>query len=209
MSFSNAIKLCSGLVVIKNALSLQEQLELTNLVVLSEDKFVETTKTRLRIYDEMSTFHYSDILIEHIKNWLEIGNNIDNTILKDIPTHLLLLKYMSRAGMGFHQDSGENDGKGVNPIVSLSMGYTCDFLYKKHFDSIPDKVVLESGDVIMFGGASRMIFHSVKNIKKGNVPKEIEDIIGSCRVNFTCRYTPDILGKEKQFEIYDAAPKYK
>jgi alkylated DNA repair dioxygenase AlkB len=50
-------------------------------------------------------------------------------------------------------------------------------------------VLLESGDVIVFGGASRMIFHGVTGIRRGTAPRELVDAthLRPGRLNLTFR----------------------
>jgi alkylated DNA repair dioxygenase AlkB len=46
------------------------------------------------------------------------------------PTHLLTLYYAKERKMGWHRDEGSNDGKSEQPVVSLSVGNTCEFHVK-------------------------------------------------------------------------------
>ena len=49
--------------------------------------------------------------------------------------------------------------------ISLSIGLTADFCYKNHYDDTTYSTVqLQSGDVLIFGGPSRMIVHSVQAV---------------------------------------------
>ena len=61
-------------------------------------------------------------------------------------------------------ESRESLGKGI-PIVSFSIGDSAEFLYGDQADAEKaDKIKLESGDVLIFGGKSRRIFHGVSAI---------------------------------------------
>ena len=61
-------------------------------------------------------------------------------------------------------ESPESLAKGL-PVVSFSIGDKADLLYGDQRDvDKADKVVLESGDVLIFGGKSRHIFHGVTAI---------------------------------------------
>lgn len=56
-------------------------------------------------------------------------------------------------------------------MVSISIGDSAEFLYGHTRDE--DKlstVVLESGDVFIFGGRSRLAFHGVKTIFPNSAP---------------------------------------
>lgn len=68
------------------------------------------------------------------------------------PTHALMLFYTSDRGMGFHRDEGDNDGKGDEPVVSISLGNTSEFAVKHSRHEPARTVMLESGDAILFGG---------------------------------------------------------
>lgn len=62
------------------------------------------------------------------------------------------------------------------PVVSFSIGETAEFLYGDVRDEEKlSKVDLESGDVLIFGGKSRLIFHGVSNTKPKTAPKWLMD----------------------------------
>ena len=46
-------------------------------------------------------------------------------------THLLLLYYALPNRLGWHRDDGANDGASSQPVVSLSLGQSCDFLVRQ------------------------------------------------------------------------------
>jgi alkylated DNA repair dioxygenase AlkB len=71
------------------------------------------------------------------------------------------------------QDKDESSDSLQNglPVVSFSVGDSAEFVYGKQPDiSIADKVVLESGDVLIFGGPSRMIYHGVTRVVHESSP---------------------------------------
>ncbi|XP_071688439.1 DNA N(6)-methyladenine demethylase ALKBH1D-like [Rutidosis leptorrhynchoides] len=81
---------------------------------------------------------------------------------------ICIVNFYSESGkLGFHQDEDESEmslKKGL-PVVSFSIGDSAEFLYGETWN--PDdaeKVILESGDVLIFGGKSRHIFHGVSYI---------------------------------------------
>jgi alkylated DNA repair protein (DNA oxidative demethylase) len=83
--------------------------------------------------------------------------------------------------LSLHQDRDEKDlGQ---PIVSLSLGLPAVFLFggAKRNDSAV-RVPLTHGDVVVWGGASRLRFHGVLAVKDGWHP-----MTGVCRVNVTFR----------------------
>ncbi|KAM0005043.1 putative DNA oxidative demethylase [Helianthus debilis subsp. tardiflorus] len=52
------------------------------------------------------------------------------------------------------------------PVVSISIGANAEFWYGHTRDENKlDKVILESGDALIFGGKSRLIFHGVRKLK--------------------------------------------
>ena len=65
----------------------------------------------------------------------------------------------------------ESVAKGL-PGVSFSLGDSGDFLYGDCGEvSEAKKVLLESGDVIVFGGLSRLIFHGGGSTFRGTAPE--------------------------------------
>ncbi|KAL5210805.1 hypothetical protein ABZP36_006428 [Zizania latifolia] len=86
--------------------------------------------------------------------------------------------YTSSGRLGLHQDKDETEpsiDKGL-PVVSFSLGDTAEFLYGDGRDvDKASKVDLESGDVLIFGGKSRMILHGVSRIKPNTAPKWLTD----------------------------------
>ena len=62
------------------------------------------------------------------------------------------------------------------PVVSFSIGDSAKFLFSDKRDpDNADKEVLESGDVLIFGGESRLIFHGVASILSDTAPKLLMD----------------------------------
>jgi alkylated DNA repair dioxygenase AlkB len=76
------------------------------------------------------------------------------------------------------------------PVVSLSVGDSAEFLYgdQRNVDEA-ERIVLESGDVLIFGGKSRHIFHGVPSIIRKSAPKALLEESGLCqgRLNLTFR----------------------
>jgi DNA oxidative demethylase len=77
------------------------------------------------------------------------------------PDACLVNHYAPGAGLGLHQDRDENDHRA--PIVSVSIGATCNFILGgMHRNSPTRSVALHDGDVMVWGGRSRLIFHGVR-----------------------------------------------
>jgi len=90
-------------------------------------------------------------------------------------------RYQAGTKLGLHQDRHECDMS--QPIVSVSFGLECVFLLGglERTDS-PKRILLEHGDVIVWGGPSRMRFHGVQPLKPGHHP-----LTGPYRYNLTFR----------------------
>ncbi|KPQ11275.1 MAG: alkylated DNA repair protein (DNA oxidative demethylase) AlkB [Saliniramus fredricksonii] len=83
------------------------------------------------------------------------------------PEACLVNYYAEAAKMGLHQDRDEADFDA--PVVSLSLGDTAVFRYGGTQRGDPTKSVkLASGDAIVFGGESRLIFHGIDRLQRGS-----------------------------------------
>jgi alkylated DNA repair protein (DNA oxidative demethylase) len=82
------------------------------------------------------------------------------------PEACLVNFYNPEAKMGLHQDRDETDL--AAPVVSVSLGDQCLFRVGGTSRSDPTRSFrLSSGDVFVFGGESRLIFHGVDRIYPG------------------------------------------
>ncbi|MET7700678.1 alpha-ketoglutarate-dependent dioxygenase AlkB [Streptomyces sp. NPDC005485] len=91
--------------------------------------------------------------------------------------------YDGDARMGMHRDSDE---KSDAPVVSLSLGDTCVFRFgntESRTRPYTD-VELRSGDLFVFGGASRAAYHGVPRVHPGTGPAGL-GLTG--RLNITLR----------------------
>ena len=84
-----------------------------------------------------------------------------------LPDLCIVNWYATSSRMGLHQDkdeSRESLERGA-PVVSLSIGDSARFLFGglKRRDPV-EKILLESGDVFVFGGESRLRYHGVTRI---------------------------------------------
>ena len=192
-----------GCVYIKSALSQNEQIELAKLSKAWETQLLPSTTTRNRVYDAITKFPNADHLLSLCKRLLTEANRMDKQIIVDNPTHLLFLQYFTARGMGFHSDNGANDGSALNPVVSISLGNSCVFSVKHPKTNVRTDITLNSGDVIMFGGDARFMYHSVDSVKF-DCPDYLIPVIGKVRLNYTLRYAPEILGREGDFKTFNA-----
>jgi len=97
------------------------------------------------------------------------------------PDACLINRYAPGARVSLHQDKNERDF--TAPIVSVSLGLPATFLFGglKRSDRAA-RYRLIHGDVAVWGGASRMVFHGITPLKPGMHP-----LTGECRVNLTFR----------------------
>lgn len=109
------------------------------------------------------------------------------------PDAALANLYGRGSTMGLHQDRDEASDA---PVVSLSLGDACTFRFgtPAHRGRPYTDVRLESGDLVVFGGPSRLAFHGVPRVFDGTAPSWCADVLGAPpgRVNLTLRRTrPD------------------
>lgn len=100
------------------------------------------------------------------------------------PDVALINYYDGAAKLGLHAD---RDEKSLAPVVSLSLGDSCVF----RFGNTGNRgrpwtdVLLESGDLFVFGGPSRLAYHGVPKTLPGTGPGGIGLAAG--RLNITLR----------------------
>jgi alkylated DNA repair protein (DNA oxidative demethylase) len=97
------------------------------------------------------------------------------------PDACLINRYEPGARMSLHQDKDERDF--AAPIVSVSLGLPATFLFggPKRADK-PRRYRLEHGDVVVWGGPSRLFFHGVAPLADGE-----HALMGRQRINLTFR----------------------
>lgn len=98
------------------------------------------------------------------------------------PQSCLINRYQTGAGMGLHQDKDEQDL--TAPIVSVTLGAPITFLFggPQRSDK-PSRWLLEHGDVVVWGGISRLYFHGVAQLGK----RASHSVTGAVRYNLTFR----------------------
>ena len=94
--------------------------------------------------------------------------------------------YDAEARMGMHQDKDEVSRE---PVVSLSIGDSCLFRFgNTETRAKPyEDLLLASGDLFVFGGASRLAYHGVPAVYPGTAPEGCGLAAG--RINITLRVT--------------------
>lgn len=99
------------------------------------------------------------------------------------PDSCLINRYAPDAKMALHQDKDDRDMQW--PIVSISLGLGAVFQFGGHTRQAPVKEYpLQHGDIVVWGGPSRLLFHGIKPLKWGDHP-----LTGECRINLTLRHT--------------------
>jgi DNA oxidative demethylase len=104
------------------------------------------------------------------------------------PPNLCLINfYDSAARLGLHQDKGESSLDA--PVVSISLGDDATFVLGGLNRKDPvRRLMLRSGDLVWFGGPSRLIYHGVEGIVPGSCELLKESGFSSGgRINLTLR----------------------
>lgn len=98
-----------------------------------------------------------------------------------IPDTCLVNQYEVGSKMGLHQDKDEQDFS--QPIVSVSLGVSATFLFggKSRSDKTI-KIPVMHGDVLVWGGHSRLHYHGISSLSAGK-----HDLLGARRFNLTFR----------------------
>lgn len=98
-----------------------------------------------------------------------------------VPNACLVNVYVPGAKMSLHQDKDEADFSA--PIVSVSLGLPAVFLFgTSQRTDRPQRYRLAHGDVVVWGGPSRLAFHGVAALADGQ-----HALLGRRRVNLTFR----------------------
>ena len=97
------------------------------------------------------------------------------------PDACLINRFQPGARLSLHQDRNERDLDA--PIVSMSLGLPAVFLFAglRRSDK-PRRIRLEHGDVVVWGGPTRLVFHGVEPLDDG-----LHAVTGRCRINLTFR----------------------
>jgi alkylated DNA repair protein (DNA oxidative demethylase) len=97
------------------------------------------------------------------------------------PDACLVNRYQPGAKMSLHQDKDEGDLDA--PIVSVSLGLPAIFLFGGLArNDKPRRYRLEHGDIAVWGGPSRLVYHGVAPLADGE-----HFLIGRQRINLTFR----------------------
>jgi len=97
------------------------------------------------------------------------------------PDSCLINRYEPGTRLSLHQDKDEQDY--TQPIVSVALGLPATFLFggTERSDATA-KHPLRHGDVVVWGGPSRLFYHGIAPLKHGEHP-----LLGRIRINLTFR----------------------
>jgi alkylated DNA repair protein (DNA oxidative demethylase) len=97
------------------------------------------------------------------------------------PDACLINLYEPGTRLSLHRDENERDL--TAPIVSVSLGLPAVFLFGGNRRSDRSRrILLESGDVVVWGGPDRLVYHGVAPLAEGDDP-----LTGNRRINLTLR----------------------
>src|ERR1700726_2887976 len=97
------------------------------------------------------------------------------------PDACLINLYEPGTRLSLHRDENELDL--TAPIVSVSLGLPAVFLFGGNSRSDrPRRILLESGDIVVWGGPDRLVYHGVAPLPDGDDP-----LFGNRRINLTFR----------------------
>lgn len=100
-----------------------------------------------------------------------------------VPNACLINRYEPGARLSLHQDRNERDFD--EPIVSVSLGTPAMFLWGGRTRAErPRRVLLEHGDVVVWGGPARLNFHGIEELQT-----HTHELTGNVRFNLTLRRT--------------------
>jgi alkylated DNA repair protein (DNA oxidative demethylase) len=98
-----------------------------------------------------------------------------------VPDACLINRYEPGTRLSLHQDRNERDF--AQPVVSVSIGLPATFQFggPKRTDR-PLRIPLRHGDIVVWGGPTRLNYHGVLELKDGEHPT-----VGRRRLNLTLR----------------------
>jgi alkylated DNA repair protein (DNA oxidative demethylase) len=112
-------------------------------------------------------YAYKELHPETQQPWAEIPSNFldlwQELIGHSQPDCCLINLYSETSRMGLHQDNDEHDKDCA--VLSVSIGASALFRYGGNSRNHPTKSVrLHDGDVLVFGGVSRMMYHGIDRV---------------------------------------------
>ena len=163
-----------GVVILRGVLTHDEQMRVIDIVqrhggLTREDGDWNFFQKRGRTFDALSNYPQQDE--QFIRDMFHrFRDKVSQAPNAEIPivglTHVLTWWYPDQKGMGWHRDGyGGNNGDKDSPVYSLTVGNSCTFEWRPVDDeTTKESAIIESGDLIVFGGPQRMMLHRVKKI---------------------------------------------
>lgn len=99
--------------------------------------------------------------------------------------------YGQESTLGIHQDKDEEQAllDAGSPVVSFSIGSAATFAYgDTRKEAQTQNVELTSGDIVVFGGPARLMYHGITGITPDSCPSYL-DFKNPGRINITLRQT--------------------
>jgi DNA oxidative demethylase len=97
------------------------------------------------------------------------------------PDSCLINRYEPGTKLSLHRDEDERDM--TAPVVSVSLGLPATFLWGGLSRKDPQRRVrLDSGDVVVWGGPARLVYHGIAPLAEGE-----HKLTGAARINLTFR----------------------
>lgn len=192
------------------ALSFLQQKRLVKIYkTMKEDMYIPRVKSGNYMNLKMNCLGWHWNAIDY--GYYSIRNDIDNQPVKPVQPELIAIAkpyseqvfpyhnpnwdiclcnyYDRKSALGLHKDNSETaDALMIgHPVVSFSVGASCIFRVGGLARNSEHKDVrLDSGDVFIFGGDSRLRYHGITKILPDvNVP--FGSFIADGRINFTLR----------------------
>jgi alkylated DNA repair protein (DNA oxidative demethylase) len=128
--------------------------------------------------DESTRADYDDAPVAPVPpDWVQLASRAAADAGFTFAPDLCIMNWYDADGrMGLHQDKdeGRESIDAGLPVVSISLGDTARFLFGgiRRRDPI-QSLLLESGDMFVFGGAARLRYHGVSRIVPGTAPPEL------------------------------------
>ncbi|KAK9047834.1 hypothetical protein SSX86_033204 [Deinandra increscens subsp. villosa] len=204
----------SGMILLKNYLTISHQVEIVKICEelggFYQPGYKSRGKDKLhmmclgRRWDPQTQYNNDktdavpmipDKLVSFVKMALKDSQaliNSEDELPSMSPDICIVNFYSTAGGLGLHQDRDESIdslSRGL-PVVSISIGDAAEFLYgDKGAVKKAKKMVLKSGDVLIFGGKSRLVFHGVKSVIPSSAPLALlkETMLRPGRLNLTFR----------------------
>jgi len=109
--------------------------------------------------------------------WVELASAAAREAGFDCRPDICLINFYGPDGrMGLHQDKDESPAslEAGTPVVSISLGETARFLFGGLRRREPvESMLLESGDVFVFGGPARLRYHGVSRLIPRSAPQSL------------------------------------